>query len=287
VTPAPTPSATPIASGADPVIAAAGDIACAPTSTHNASSCRDKATSDLLVGQNLAAVLTLGDTQYENGVLANFNSSYALSWGRVLAITRPAVGNHEYLTANASGYFSYFGSRAGDPAKGYYSYDIGAWHLIALNSECSHAGGCNAGSPQEAWLKADLAAHPAACVLAYWHEPRFSSGQHGNNAAYAAFWNDLYAAHADLVLNGHDHDYERFGRQSPQAVADVNGVREFVVGTGGKNHYPVGAAIANSEVRNAVTYGVLKLTLHPASYDWKFVPESGASFNDSGSEACR
>jgi hypothetical protein len=287
--PTQTPTAIPSPSGntGDPVIAAAGDIACDITAAHTTTACRDAFTSNLLVNQGLAGVLTLGDNQYENGELANFNSAYASSWGRLFAITHPAIGNHEYNTTGGSGYYGYFGARAGDPAKGYYSFDIGAWHLISLNSECSHVGGCSAGSPQETWLKADLAAHPTACTLAYWHEPRFSSGQHGNNSAYAAFWNALYAAHAEIVLNGHDHDYERFGKQGPAAVADPNGIREWVVGTGGKNHYAVGTPVANSEVRNATTYGVLKLTLHPTAYDWQFMPEAGQAFTDQGSDTCR
>ncbi len=273
------PGTTPCTPVADPIIAAAGDIACGPTTTRTATTCRD--TSPLL--QNAAAILTLGDNQYEQGELSNFNSFYGSTWGRLLNLTHPSVGNHEYLTAGAAGYYSYFGVRAGDPTKGYYSFDIGAWHLIALNSQCSEVGGCGAGSPQETWLKADLAAHPA-CTLAYWHIPRFSSGQHGNNSAYSAFWNDLYAANADIVLNGHDHDYERFAKQSPAALP--GGIREFVVGTGGKNHYGFTTVQPNSEIRNADTYGVLKLTLHPASYDWQFVPETGHLFTDQGSDAC-
>ncbi|MGB8984286.1 MAG: DNRLRE domain-containing protein [Anaerolineales bacterium] len=276
----------------DPVIAAAGDIACDPTSgsfnggNGTATSCRQKAVSDLLVGQNYAAVLALGDIQYEDGAPSKYYQSYDLSWGRVKNITLPVVGNHEYNTAGASGYFSYFGAAAGDPTKGYYSYDIGAWHIIALNSNCSQVGGCGLGSPQELWLKADLAAHPSMCTLAYWHHPRFSSGQHGSNTSYDAFWKDLYAAGAELVLNGHDHNYERFAPQNPGAAADPNGIQEFVVGTGGKNHYAFSTIRANSVVRNSDTYGVLKLTLHATSYDWQFVPEAGKTFTDSGTRNC-
>jgi hypothetical protein len=196
------------------------------------------------------------------------------------------VGNHEYHTAGASGYFSYFGAAAGDPTKGYYSYDIGTWHIIALNSNCSRVGGCGVGSPQEQWLKADLAAHPNMCTLAYWHHPRFSSGDHGSNTSYDAFWKAIYAAGVEIVLNGHDHSYERFAPQNPSGAADPNGIQEFVVGTGGKNHYAFGTIKANSVVRNSDTYGVLKLTLHPTSYDWQFVPEAGKTFTDTGTRNC-
>ncbi len=286
---------------ADPVIAAAGDIACDPGSSSfnggngTSSNCRQKATAALLTA-NLAAVLPLGDNQYYCGSLAAFNASYDLSWGARKAITRPAVGNHEYLTqggtgcdatnGGAAGHFAYFGANAGSAGAGWYSFDVGAWHLIALNSNCGDAGGCSANSPQGKWLAADLAAHRTACTLAYWHIPLFSSG--GRAASNSkAFWDQLYAAGADVILTGHDHTYERFARQTPSGVADpVAGIREFVVGTGGANHTSFSTTVANSEVRNSTTYGVLRLTLHATSYDWQFVPESGASFSDSGSEAC-
>jgi len=243
----------------------------------------------LLVNSGLAAVLSLGDNQYDDNTLTKYQQMYEPSWGRVKSLIHPGIGNHEYLdpAGGAKGYFTYFGAAAGDPTKGYYSFDVGTWHVIALNAECSHVGGCGAGSPQEQWLKADLGAHSNSCTLAYWHEPRFSSGQHGNNTSSSVFWQDLYSAHADLVLNGHDHVYERFAPQSPAALADPNGIREFVVGTGGKNHYAFVTVQPNSEVRNATTFGVLKLTLHPSGYDWRFVndPTSG-TFTDSGSGAC-
>jgi glycosyl hydrolase family 99/fibronectin type III domain protein len=292
---------------ADPVIAAAGDVACAPNTTPTSISCKSAATSDLLLGLQPTALLSLGDHQYECGSLSAFMASYDPTWGRLKSITHPAVGNHEYLTTggadcaanvkpdgspSAAGYFDYFDGAgnqdgpAGARDKGYYSYDIGAWHLIALNANCSRARGCSAGSPQEAWLRADLAAHPNACTLAYWHQPRFSSGEHGSSALYDAFWSDLYAAGAEIVLNGHDHDYERFAPQSPAQVADPAGIREFVVGTGGRGLRPVAAAIANSEVINTGTFGVLELTLHATSYDWHFAPVAGNAFSDAGSQAC-
>jgi len=293
-------SATPVGPATtDPVIAAAGDIACDPLSSSfngglgTSSACRQKYTSDLLVGSQLAAVLTLGDNQYEQGTLAQFQQSYDPSWGRVKAITRPTVGNHEYTTANASGYFDYFNGvgvqsgRAGARGKGYYSFNVGTWHVVALNSNCSQVVGCGAGSPQETWLRQDLAANPASCTLAYWHHPRFSSGEHGDTAAMQPIWQALYDANADLALAGHDHGYERFAPQNPAGGADgVRGIREFVVGTGGKSQYTFTTIRPNSEARESSTYGVLQLELHAQSYDWRFVPEAGKTFTDSGSATC-
>jgi hypothetical protein len=198
------------------------------------------------------------------------------------------VGNHEYYTQEASGYFDYFGSAAGDPKKGYYSYDLGGWHVVVLNSQCWHTDNCRPHSPMLDWLEQDLAASPKPCTLAYWHDPLFSSGYHGNNPSMKPSWEALYAANAEVVLNGHDHDYERFAPQSPSGAADdARGIRQFVVGTGGRELRPFRTAIeANSEVRNANTFGILKLTLHPNSYEWKFVPVAGKTFTDSGTSDC-
>jgi hypothetical protein len=276
-------------SSGEAVVAAAGDIACPPREAPSARrpSCQQKSTSDLLTGLRLDAVLPLGDLQYEAGGLAGFEASYGPTWGRFKAITHPVVGNHEYGTPDATGYFSYFGSAAGDPSKGWYSYNLGSWHLIALNSECAQVGGCGAGSAQERWLKADLAAHRTACTLAYWHEPRFSSGHHGSNASYDAFWRDLYDAGAEIVLNGHDHDYERFAPQNPDGRLDLaRGIREFVAGTGGVNHYHFKTVRPNSEVRGADTFGVLLLRLGSERYQWQFVPEAGKEFTDAGTGLC-
>ncbi len=285
----------PRAAGAAVVtVAAAGDIACDPSSgsfkggSGTSTSCHMGVTSDLLLGLDPDAVLTLGDNQYENGALAKYRQSYGPSWGRLKAKTKPAPGNHEYLTSKAAGYFGYFGAVAGDPSKGYYSYDVGSWHLISLNSNCSQAGGCGVGSPQEAWLRADLAAHPTTCALAYWHHPRFSSGEHGSHATMAALWQALQDGGAEIVLSGHDHDYERFAPQDADGTLDAaNGIRQFVVGTGGKNHYPIsGTILSHSQVHNDDTFGVLALTLRPSGYDWRFVPEPGKTFTDSGSASC-
>ena len=291
----------PVVAAGDPVIAAAGDIACDPSSAQfnggrgSGSLCRQLAVSNLLVGGNFAAVLALGDTQYNCGGLAAFQQSYDLSWGRVKSITHPVVGNHEYLTsggtgctsanANAAGYFAYFGAAAGAPSKGYYSFDVGSWHLIALNSSCSGAGGCGRTSPQGKWLAADLAAHKNECTLAYWHIPLFSSGGRANKNTLP-FWQQLYAAHADIVLDGHDHIYERFAPQTPAGEPDpASGIREITVGTGGANLTPLQTRAANSVVANASTFGVLELTLRRSSYSWQFVPAVG-SFRDSGSANC-
>ncbi len=286
----------------DPVIAAAGDIACDPSTTAfnnglgTTNACRQKYTSDLLVSIAPAAVLDLGDNQYYCGGYQAFVQSYDLSWGRLKSITHPSVGNHEYLTsggtgcttanAGAAGYFQYFGSAAGAVGQGYYSYDIGAWHLIALNTNCASAGGCGTTSPQYKWLQADLIAHPNLCTLAYWHIPLYSSGGRAN-ANSQKLYNLLYTYNADLILTGHDHIYERFAPQDANGNLDpVNGIPEFIIGTGGADHTSIVAVAPNSIVRNASTYGVIKLTLHAASFDWQFVPEAGKTFTDSGTAAC-
>jgi acid phosphatase type 7 len=262
------------------VLIGAGDIA----------DCTDltgaEATAKLLEA-NPGTVMAVGDLAYPNGTKENFEC-YGRTWGRVKARTRPAVGNHEFHTLGATYYFSYFGDAAGDPKTGYYSYDLGAWHIIVLNSECIEVGGCNVGSAEEKWLRADLTAHPVACTLAYFHKPLFSSGgAHGDDLELLPIWQALYGANADVVVNGHDHDYERFAPQTPLAQPDLQrGIREFVVGTGGKNHRPFVAPHANSEVRNADAFGVLKLTLRSGAYDWQFLPEAGKTFSDSGTGSC-
>jgi hypothetical protein len=241
-------------------------------------------------------VLALGDLQYECAGYAAFLQAYDPGWGRVKPITHPVPGNHDYgsdvpgtgCAANAgpAGYFRYFGSAAGDPTRGYYSFDLGAWHLIALNSNCDAIGGCGAGSPEEQWLRQDLLAHRNRCTLAYWHQPRFTSGILDNPASVDAFWRDVATAGGDVVLTSHDHLYERFAPLDADGKASDAGVREFVVGTGGKSHHPIRTIAPGSEVRNNDTFGVLELTLHPTSYDWRFVPEAGKTFTDSGSSSC-
>jgi hypothetical protein len=269
-----------------PIVVAAGDIA-------SCESNGDEATAHLLA-RIRGTVLTLGDNAYEDGTPAEFRQCYDPSWGKYKARTRPAPGNHDYSggeagIGTAKGYFGYFRKIAGIPGKGYYSYNLGQWHLISLNSNCAEVGHCVSSSPQMRWLKANLAAnHDKRCTLAYFHHPRFSSGvEHGSSEEVKPLWDALYEAGVDVVLNGHEHNYERFAPQDPNGRADPTlGIREFVVGTGGESHYPIFEPIANSEVHNDNTYGVLKLTLHPKGYEWRFVPAGGGSSTDSGSGRC-
>jgi hypothetical protein len=264
---------------ASATMVAAGDIAGCDTTG-------DEATAAIVDGIP-GTVAALGDLAYESGTAAEFANCYDPSWGRFKSRTRPTPGNHEYYTSGAAPYYAYFGTIAGPPGNGYYSYDIGAWHAIVLNSNCGAVGGCGPGSPQARWLLADLAAHRRFCTLAYWHHPRFSSGQRGDDSSMSEFWKELYRADADLVLVGHDHDYERFAPQRPTAKPDPNhGIREFVVGTGGESHLPFVARKRNSQVRNNDTFGVLRLTLWAAGYDFRFVPVAGGAFTDSGSGVC-
>lgn len=266
----------------DPVLVGAGDIG-------NCATNGDELTADLL-DTITGTVFTLGDNVYPNGTMTQFNDCYDLSWGRHITRTMPSPGNHDYNTAGAAGYYTYFGSAASPldtdctvACKGYYSYDLGAWHIIVLNSEID----VSAGSAQEEWLRADLAAYDNVCTLAYWHKPRFSSGTHSNNAAMQPLWEALYDYGADVVLGGHEHDYERFAPQDPTGLADPEqGIRQFVVGTGGTTLRSFGTIKANSEVRGNSAWGVLKLTLHATSYDWEFVPVAGQEFQDSGSHTC-
>jgi hypothetical protein len=277
---------------------AAGDIACAGDA-RTPTACHQQQTSDLLAAQRdspegLAAVLALGDNQYESGSLTAYDAYFGPTWGRFDDILHPAPGNHEYNTPGAQGYYDYFlgagksSGAVGDRGKGYYSFDIGAWHLIALNSNCGDVGGCQTGSPQDLWLRNDLATHPAPCTLAFFHHGLFSSGEHGRNEGRMHdMWQTLYDAGADLVLVGHDHDYERFAPQTADGqAAPGRGIREFVVGTGGRSLYSFRTTAPNSEVRDAGAFGVLKLILHRSGYDWRFVPEPGAAFADAGSDRC-
>jgi hypothetical protein len=288
------PTSTPAARPArTALLVAAGDIACNPLDRKyrygqgEETGCRQKATSDLIAALDPAAVMPLGDTQYQYATFGGYLRSYALTWGRFTPITHPVPGDHEYLSPHAVGYFSYFGRAAGDPRKGYYSYNLGRWHIVVLNDgACYQIGGCEAGSPQERWLRSDLAADRYRCTLAAWHEPRFSSGAHGLDPTLSTLWGDLYAGGVEVVLSGHDHDYERFVPLNGQGGPDTqHGVREFVVGTGGVGLTGFTKIIAGSVVRQSHTFGVLALTLRPTSYDWRFVPV-GNSFHDSGHGTC-
>lgn len=265
------------------VLVGAGDIA-------GCSYGEDGATAELL-GSIDGTVFTTGDNAYPSGTAAEFANCYDPTWGRHKARTKPTPGNHDYLTENGSGYFEYFAAAAGDRGEGYYSYDLGAWHIVALNSQVcgpDSSTACEAFDAQMRWLENDLAANSADCTLAYWHNPLFSSGgEHGNQERMRPLWEALYAADADVVLNGHEHDYERFAPQDPDGNRDASrGIREFVVGTGGVALRPFGDVQPNSEVRNAKAHGVLKLTLRPGDYDWEFVPVKGETFTDSGTGSC-
>ena len=263
----------------------AGDIA-------SCFSSGDALTADLLETIP-GTIFTTGDNAYPNGSTTDYTNCYGPSWGRssLKARTKPSPGNHEYQTAGGAGYFQYFGSAAGTQGQGYYSYNLGEWHIIVLNSNsnCSTIS-CAAGSAQEQWLRADLAAHRNyACTLAYWHHPRFNSGaQHGNNTNVTALWNALYEHNADVILNGHEHVYERFAPQTPNGLLDnARGIRQFTIGSGGNGHYAFEATPEpNSEARDNTAYGVLKLTLRTGGYDWQFVSAAGSSYADSGSGTC-
>jgi hypothetical protein len=315
------------------VIAAAGDIVCSPAMQRRVQeraerlpvkdtgepadsrpprSCAESATAEVLRERAPTTVLPLGDVQYECGDAAEFQRAYSATWGQFKSVSRPAVGNHEYGGecggSDASGYFDYFGAAAGE--KGWYSFDVGGWHLIALNSQCragrglESVGGCNPGSEQYRWLQADLAANKNACTLAYWHEPRFTSGQHGPARQMADIWNALVAAKVDVVLSAHNHVYERFEfighmdaprdtRQNSESITetpnpDPQGIQQFVVGTGGRNHIKFKKPpMVGEVVRDDTSFGILAMTLKPGSYDWEFVPVKDSTFRDGGAAKCR
>ena len=274
------PSAGPSGSSASGfVLVGAGDIA-------SCASDGDEATAKLLDSLD-GTVFTLGDNAYERGTKDEFERCYGPTWGRELARTRPTPGNHEYGTRDAAPYFRYFGAAAGEPGEGWYAYDAGPWRVYVLNSNCADVGGCDNGSAQERWLRSDLAANPRACVLAMWHHPLFSSGEHGNNPITRPLWQDLYDAGADLILNGHDHTYERFAPQTPTGGLDPDrGIVETVVGTGGRSHYPFPIIRDNSLVRDNTTWGVLRLVLSDGSWSFQFLPVAGGKFTDSGTGTC-
>jgi hypothetical protein len=287
--PTPTPTPTPTPGGVDPYIVGAGDIA--------ASNGGSEATAKLLDAMpDAAAVFTTGDNAYQDGTDANYTSYYAPTWGRHKTKTFPVPGNHEYHTVGqpegAPGYFNYFGAAAGTPGKGWYSYDVGAWHLIALNSSratdtaCTPVP-CNAGSDQYEWLRNDLLTHPNKCVLAYWHHPIISRGLYDGINGVKPMWDLLYDNGADVVLNGHDHNYQRFAPMNKSLVRDdLRGIREFVIGEGGNSEYAVQSPGGNLEASQSGAHGVLRLVLHPTSYDWEFVPVAGKTFTDAWSGTC-
>lgn len=262
------------AAAAAPVLLVTGDI----------DGCNEGEDTAELVTKIPGPVATVGDNAYPGGTAEDFARCYDPTWGKLKDRTRPVPGNHDYDVSKARPYYEYFGAAAGDPATGWYSYDLGTWHVVALNSNCD-AVDCEA---QTKWLESDLAAHPTPCIAAYWHHPRFTSGTSGGDSAVGDFWKVLYAHGASLVLSGHDHDYERFAPQDPSGKADrPRGIRQFVVGTGGAALGSIGRVAPNSEVRNNRAYGVLELTLRPHGYDWRFLATDGDDFTDSGSDTCR
>jgi hypothetical protein len=278
----PSGSANPGASSApvvDPVFVGAGDIADCGTNG-------DEATAALLDGI-AGTVFTAGDNAYPAGTAVDFQKCYDSSWGRHKARTRAAAGNHDWETQGLAGYLAYFGAAGQGPGgTSWYSYDLGTWHIIVLDSDCDKVG-CGADTPQGTWLAGDLAASKATCTLAIFHHPRFSSGEHGNEPVLDAFWRPLYAAGVDVIVNGHDHDYERFAPQDPDGKPDTKrGIREFVVGTGGTTLRGFQTTAANSEVRLSNSWGVLKFTLRDGSYDVEFIA-AGNDFRDRGTaEKC-
>jgi hypothetical protein len=263
-------AAPPPAAAAVTVLVGAGDIA-------RCGSSADNLTADLL-GDIGGTVFTTGDNAYPSGSPENFAECYDPGWGRYRTRTRPSPGNHDYATPGASGYFDYFRWRAGPDERGYYVYTRGDWRIYSLNSEVMTTA-------QLEWLEDDLAAHPTACIAAYWHRPLFSSGKHGNNPDVKPFWRLLYRAGAEVVINGHDHDYERFGELRPGGTRTSAGIRQFVVGTGGGALRAFAEIQPHSIVRNSSTYGVVRLVLRSDSYAWQFIAVDG-TVKDAGSDTC-
>ncbi len=282
------------AARAPKIVAAAGDIACDPSDSgfdgSDPDQCQSRATADLLARAD--AVIPLGDLQYPDGALGSYEQGYDPTWGKFADESYPAPGNHDYHVGGAEGYFDYWTSKdrpTGPGRSGYYSWDLGAWHLISLNSNCDFVP-CDEGSPQNDFLEQDLAKTTQPCVLAYWHHPLFNSGQeHGSSAPSGAkaFWEDLSSAGADIVLNGHEHNYQRYGKQDASGQEMSNGIREFVVGTGGKSHYGLlQEKDPNYETGNATDFGVLLLHLGDDAYSWEFVSVSGAVLDAGGPVSC-
>ncbi len=292
ITEGPPPTPTP----GDEVLVGAGDIA----GCYGGQAPGAKVTGDLIRSlPPTAHIFTAGDNAYDDGSTDEYNNCYDTVWGSFKGRTRPAPGNHEYGTPGGAGYYGYFGDNAGPAGRGYYSYDLGAWHVVSINSNCGSipkggaADGCAAGSPQELWLRQDLQASTKPCTVAYWHHPRFTSpSEHTNSTNMEPIWQALYDNGAEIVLSGHNHNYERFAPQTPQGASDpTRGIREFVVGSGGNGHYAFDDHVnapPNSEKRNDFLWGVLKLTLKASGYHWDFLTQPGGEllFSDSGDGSC-
>lgn len=273
-------------------VVAVGDIACSASTRITRlinvlfSGCKTPEVATLIGRLNPDAFLTLGDNQYPDGSAVDFTYSYDRYFGAFKSITSPSPGNHDYGTRDAVGYFSYFGERAGDPAAGYYSRSLGSWLLISLNSNCDGTIDCSPQSPQVQWLGRVLRENTERCILAFWHHPRYSSGAHGGNETVQSFWDVLYQYSADLVLNGHDHTYERFAPMNPVGEMDTTGIRQFVVGTGGMTLYGKLRSEPNSEAFENRHFGVLALTLMDGTYDWKFISINDSNVIDQGTAHC-
>lgn len=270
-------------------VVAIGDIACQPGIAPTPKRCQQAATSDL-VPAAANKILLLGDNQYSRGELTSYEGSFDQTWGRHMSRLVPALGNHEYQTKAAAGYFAYFGERAGDPAKGYYGTNVGSWHVVVINTNdnCKRIA-CDEGSEQLAFVRDDLEKHRSKkCTVAVFHHPRWSSGEHGDNPRIDALWRALAAGGVDLVLAGHDHDYERFAPMNADGERDdAGGMRSFVVGTGGIGFRGFGDALSShSEIRQNDTFGVLSLSLSPTGYSWEFLPIAGSTFEDKGTGRC-
>ena len=272
------PLPTPVPDNRPRVVYAAGDIADCPDRTPAVAS---------LVQDPDSVILALGDIVYPAGASSGFRDCFDPVWGGMKSRIRPVPGNHDYQTGRARGYYRYFGSQAGDAGKGYYSFDLGWWHVVAINSICQYIGSCRKHSPEIDWLRADLAAHPGGCTLAYWHHPRFSSGDGASLRRTTYMWRLLYAAGTEVVLNGHDHDYERFAPVDPAGHPDAErGIREFVVGTGGTHLTDRARVAPNSEIWTNEYHGVLELTLRPRGYDWRFIAAETGAVIDRGTGTC-
>jgi acid phosphatase type 7 len=268
----------------DIVVAAAGDI----IDTCTGTACEYYKVSDAILSINPNLVLALGDLSNNSGVMADYTGPFQNSWGRFKSIISPVPGNHDYGTSGAANYYNYFGTNVTHGPNGYYSFDLGNWHFVAINSNCDKlTGGCANGSPEETWLKGDLAANTKPCTLAFWHHPRYSSGHDGDNLFMADIYQDLYNANTEIVLSGHSHDYERFAPQNNLGQLDTTkGITQFVVGTGGAFWTGYNAIEPNSRAHQNTIHGALQLALHSDSYDWSFIPEAGKTWTDSGSTLC-
>jgi acid phosphatase type 7 len=227
----------------------------------------------------------LGDIAYERGTEAEFKC-FDAAYGQFKNISYPSPGNHEYYSPNATGYYAYYGSRAGNPKQGYYTYKLGNWRIYALNSNCDSIGGCDKNSPQIKWLKQTLLSNPSQCSLAYWHHPRFSSGRHGNAAFMQDMWALVAKAGVEIVLSGHDHTYERFAPLDSSGKPNPKGTRAFVIGTGGRSFYAFSNPQAHSQIKQNSSLGVTKFVLEPNGYSWEFIAASGSNFKDSGTGKC-